>query len=510
MTTAKKDTIISTVTGSGQVSASSQIDLKSKAAGDVIYVGAKAGQSVSAGTLLFEIDPKTAKLDLDNAKITLAKLVEPADQLSVTQAQNAVNDAIDSQVKALSDSFTSLTATFIDFPVIMTGFEQILNNQRNSPYLADSSLTDQGRAYKNIAVRNYYLALDLYNKNLVTYHQLDHSSATSTVKAVLYQTTQTAKATAQAAKDINTLVSYVRDNTDSGSRPTAMTTDLSNLSTWNNQVTSDLDNISSIYNTLNNADRTITEKAQSLTKLQDGADTLDIQSAQLAVQQKQWTYDNYFIRAPFDGIVGNVNVNKLDNISAGATMGIFITQKQIATISLNEVDAAKVKNGQKVTLTFDAIDGLTISGEVLSVDQVGTVSSGVVTYNVKIGFDTQDTRVKPGMSVSASIITDIKQDVLTVPNSAVKTSNNQSYVLMFSQPLASSTSSTGVETTLTPYQQTVTVGLSNDTVTEITSGLKEGDEVVSRTVTSSTTSTSKSTPNILSAATGRSGAGAGR
>ena len=88
---------------------------------------------------------------------------------------------------------------------------------------------------------------------------------------------------------------------------------------------------------------------------------------------------------------------------------------------------AKVKVGQKVTLTFDAIEDLSITGEVAEIDTLGTVSQGVVNYAVKIVFDTQDERVKSGMSVSAAIITDVKQDVLLVPNAAVK-SNDEQYV----------------------------------------------------------------------------------
>jgi HlyD family secretion protein len=108
---------------------------------------------------------------------------------------------------------------------------------------------------------------------------------------------------------------------------------------------------------------------------------------------------------------------------------------------------------------------------------VGTVSQGVVTYTVKIGFDTQDDRVKTAMSVSAAIITDIKQDVLLVPNAAVKKSNNEQYVEILENNI--------------PRYQAVEVGLSNDTMTEITSGLKEGDKVITQTITGNTTSTAK-------------------
>ena len=160
-------------------------------------------------------------------------------------------------------------------------------------------------------------------------------------------------------------------------------------------------------------------------------------------------------------------------------------------------------------LTFDAIEDLNITGEVGEIDAIGTVSQGVVTYNVKIVFDTQDDRVKPGMSVSAVVITDARQDVLLVSNSAVKSTNGTSYVeVVDALSLPKETSLTGTAGVILknpPRQQQVTVGLSNDTDTEITEGLKEGDLVVSRTVSSSSvnsTQTQQGTSNNRTGGTG--------
>jgi len=92
---------------------------------------------------------------------------------------------------------------------------------------------------------------------------------------------------------------------------------------------------------------------------------------------------------------------------------------------------------------------------------------------VKIGFDTQDDRVKPGMSVSASVVTDVKQDVLLIPNSALKRQGEASYVETVSGSNAP------------PQRIFVEVGLSNDTVTEIKSGLDGSETVVTQTITAS-------------------------
>jgi multidrug efflux pump subunit AcrA (membrane-fusion protein) len=175
----------------------------------------------------------------------------------------------------------------------------------------------------------------------------------------------------------------------------------------------------------------------------------------------------------------------------------IITTQQNATVSLNEVDIAKIQLGQKVTLTFDAVPNLTIAGKVSQIDSIGTVSQGVVNYNVKINFDTNDAKIKPGMTANAAIITNVAQDVLTVPNSAVKNQGGTTYVQMFDTPLPAPLPGVqGSPSSVPPTQQIVVVGVSDNTSTEIISGLNEGDEIVTKTITSATTTTATA-PSIL-------------
>ena len=178
---------------------------------------------------------------------------------------------------------------------------------------------------------------------------------------------------------------------------------------------------------------------------------------------------------------------------------------------MNEVDAAKVKIGQKASLTFDAIDSLEISGKVADVDTLGTVTQGVVTYSVKISMDTPDDRVKPGMSVNASIITDVKQDVIAVPNSAIKNQNGSSYVEMLNAKVPTDQESLGITSTTQPKQQPVITGVSDDTNTEITSGLNVGDQVVTKTTTGITKTTAATTtaPSLFGSGGGGLGGGLG-
>jgi HlyD family secretion protein len=261
--------------------------------------------------------------------------------------------------------------------------------------------------------------------------------------------------------------------------------------------------------TLQNDERTITSDKQAIVLLQvgnpngDNPISLQISEANIAKDEQDLAnqkvnLSDYTVFAPFSGIIADVPVNVGD--SSSGTIATIISDKRIAEISFNEVDAAKVKVGQKANMTFDAIDGLNISGVVSEIDVVGSVSQGVVTYNVKISMDTSDPRVKPGMTVNAAIITNVAQNVLAVPSSAVKTSNGQSYVQVFDNlPESSTTSgSSGFISTTLPRQVPVITGLSDDSKTEIVSGLSEGQNVVIRTVAGSTSSNSvSSAPSIL-------------
>ena len=161
-----------------------------------------------------------------------------------------------------------------------------------------------------------------------------------------------------------------------------------------------------------------------------------------------------------------------------------ITKQKIAEISLNEVDVAQVAVGKKALLTLDAIEELTIEGEVVEIDAVGTENQGVVTYRAKISLNSRDERIRSGMSVSVEIITNVKSDVLFVANSAIK-SQDGDYVEIVERidPKTALTGNVGASA-LENFikRQQVKIGISNDDITEIVSGLDEGTLVITRTI----------------------------
>jgi len=212
----------------------------------------------------------------------------------------------------------------------------------------------------------------------------------------------------------------------------------------------------------------------------------NIKSASQNYQNEKSNYADKRVTAPISGTVNAVNIKNgddLSKLSSGSSRQVPIIIGDLGTlkaqVQVNEVDIPNVQIGQKAMMTFSAVDGLFVSGKVEKMDSLGTLTSGVVTFNVTISFDTLDSRIRPEMSVSASIITDVKQDVIIVSSSAVKTQSGNSYV----QILVNGA----------PQNKTVKVGSSNNTETEIVSGINLGEDVVTQTVTPGATSTATST-----------------
>ncbi len=521
---AQNGTFIVSTSGSGQVSASNQVDVKPKTNGEITALYAALGQEVGAGTILAAIDSRDAEralrdaeTALETAKLELDKLLAPLDALTLLQAENSFAQAKESRQKAednlrkaYEDGFTAVANAFLTLPNVMMGLRDMLfsntlggGGQWNIDYYADSVKTHDEKAlkYRDDASHSHQKARQEYDQSFTDYKAVNRSSASADIERLVNETYETAKTVAEAVKNANNLIQLYKDTLiEKNLKPNAGSeTHLANLNSYTGTTNNILVNLLSIQSSLKDsqeaivsAERTIAERELSLAKTKKGPDDLDIRAKKIAVQQREdalttarQVLADTQVRAPFAGVIAKVNAKKGDTASAGTAIATLVTKQKIAEVSLNEVDVAKVKGGQRATLTFDAVPDLTITGQVAEVDAGGTVSQGVVTYTVKIGFDTQDDRVKTAMSVSVAIITEAKPDVLLVPNSAVKSQGGMSYVEIVNgddRNIALAANASGAILKNTLRRQPVEIGTAGDEFTEITSGLKEGDLIVTRTI----------------------------
>jgi RND family efflux transporter MFP subunit len=404
------------------------------------------------------------------------------------------------------------------------GFDFSSNNSQwnvdalTNMFSSQNQLT-QVQSFANSAKTDYKTARSLYDAALLAYKAAARTSSPATLEGLITQSITSTTALAQAAQSEINFLSEVNDlATSNGQKlPTGLTTMQTNARNYLSTLNSDLNTLLAEQKTIQNDKQAITNDQQTIAldnvgNSSDGSNPISLQiSAQSIAQQKQaivtdqQNLADYTIVAPFAGTISAVSAQVGSN--ASGAVATIIANQNLVDLSVNEVDAAKIAVGQKATLTFDAISGLSLTGTVAEVDPAGTVSQGVVTYGVKISLDTQDSRVKTGMSVNAKIQTAVAQQALVVPSAAIKTTNGISYVQVFDPPLSTTTAGTtasqGVVSTIAPKSVQVTTGISDTTNTQILSGLTAGEQIVVRTTTGSAT-TVKTT---AATATSRGGGG---
>ncbi len=505
---AVKGTIVSSISGTGQVSALDQIDIKPEVSGKIVYINLPKDKEVKAGTLLAQIDSRDAQKAVQSAENDLAGA-----KLSLTDINGDAKDALD---VAYDGGLDALATTYKDLAIIKTNL--------------DSMFLESSYGDKNSDIDFYLYLARFYNDktNDLSFWTISaeqkYSDAQKELDAIeqagwtINKNSQSAEienAVVSNYNSVKTFLDLVRQASNLVQRyqkiyvSENLTTPIATAITAS-QATQLSDSLSLLVkdtNALLAAKSDIATKKIAFSKV-----LVDVKSQDLSIQQYENALadakDNlakYYMYAPINGVISasDSTVKVGDNVSSGAVLGSIITKNEVIRISLNEVDAVKIKTGQKATVAFDALPNLTATGLVVDVDAVGTVSQGVVSYGVKIALDIADDQIKPGMSGSINIITDTRQNVLTVPNGAVKSKNGSSYVLVLdgTQDLNSPTATLGFISVSEPLQKPVEIGLADDTNTEIIGGLVEGDQVVIRTISNGKSTTAPASSSATRQAT---------
>lgn len=193
---------------------------------------------------------------------------------------------------------------------------------------------------------------------------------------------------------------------------------------------------------------------------------VEITAAQARIDAARAALNLARVTAPFGGIVTEAYPLPGDLVNAGtAAFRLDDLSSLLVDVNVSEVDINSVAVGQPVKLTFDAILGREYNGVVVEVAQTGTVTAGVVSFKVTVELTDADNQVKPGMTAAVNILVKEVNDVLLVPNRAVRLSEGERvvYVLENDQPV----------------RKVVQLGLSSDTMSVLNGGeVKEGDLVI--------------------------------
>lgn len=209
-----------------------------------------------------------------------------------------------------------------------------------------------------------------------------------------------------------------------------------------------------------------------------------VRTAAENVKKAQTNLGYATITSPIDGIVLSKSVEEGQTVAASFntpelfTIAQDLTNMQVIA-DIDEADIGEVREGQRVTFTVDAYPDDTFEGRVTQVRQEATTESNVVTYQVVISAPNANLKLKPGLTANVTIFTMEVNNVLAVPTKALKFVPNEK-MLTEGQSIQDCQAKEKVwmqeGNVFKAYP--VTIGISNGMLTEIKTGLKAGQKVI--------------------------------
>lgn len=414
--------VTNTIESSGSVTAKQLVTLSWATSGTVEQVSVQNNDSITSGTELMSLDSKTAPSIVNKAISTLITAKQ-----NLADIQNSTTDLAEAEV-ALNDAKTAYDKALLAY----NGLNQPLGTEEYIAILRAAYLNAQSQTLRAVGTYNRYA---------------DYSETSS----------QRANALAALAK------ARIAENDALIS--------LNHFSNPPDAVTASL--ITSDYNL---AKSQLDEAQKAYDAVSDG--NLDaINKAQSAVTAAQATVNKLNIIAPFDGQVAMVYSQTGDMVSAGTKAAVLYDRSEMfIDVMVTEELISTVKVGNPVTISFSGLN-IDTTGKVALIDPIGTSSSGVVNYTVRVKLDKPDSQIYIGATATVIITTSDPQNKLFVPVAAVLNDSDGEYVMRVKNDGS------------TERVQVVTADISDETVV-VTGDLAKNDRVElfsSSTAESSTT-----------------------
>ena len=199
-----------------------------------------------------------------------------------------------------------------------------------------------------------------------------------------------------------------------------------------------------------------------------------LRSAEISMQNLQDTMNNYTITAPISGTIIEKDAKVGDAVKTGDTLCIVYDLSYLEmSINVDELQISSISVGQQVQITADAVPDKTYVGTVTRVSMKGKSDGGTTTYPVSIRIDDTD-GLRPGMNANAEIVVAETNNALVVPNAAVIRGG---YVLVSKKSPSAANAVEDMDAPDGYVYVKVETGVSDDSYTEIKSGLQEDDTV---------------------------------
>jgi len=500
----KRGKLMQTVTATGGVESANEIALNFKAGGRITGVSVKEGDVVKSGQELARLDTASAGASLRQYQANLASALANLEKVKagasfeditlteeqLTKSQNDLNNLylesagqIDILREKVIDSLNN--SVFASQSALNVIYNDLINTETTYNLLvSDSNL-------QNKVKNDYELTKNNFN-NLKT--SVTEASANKNDSEKIITVSDKARDFLTTLNDllndsyrladviiINTTYTTTKKDTvksDISTQQAANNTTLTSVQT----AKANLINSSNSYTSqIQAASNSLAISQAQLNLKKAGPRNFDINSAQAAVAQAHAQLDklgadlqDYYIRAPIDGKITKVNYEIGETPSTDAVIAMLGNERYEIKADIPESDITKIKVGDKTIIELDAFGSdHPFKGTITFIDPAQTIIKDVIYYKITVSFDEDswNDQIKPGMTANITVSSNEKNDVLYIPQRAVKIKETTlgEVPVKYVEILVNGA----------PQEKIVTVGLRGDNgLVEILSGLNENEQVI--------------------------------
>ena len=455
-TTPVRQDVSNSLSGTGTLNPANTYTVKSLVDGKILTGGFEEGDKVEEGDVLYTIDSSDASTNLEKASIALQQAQRSYDKTVDLQYVRAEVDGTVSSLKvAKGDQVTSGQ----EVAVIRDSSKMLLNLLFPAADAANFSVGQSA----DVVLDGTFETLKGTITAITGTDEL--STGNLLVRTVTIRVNNAGGlTTAQAATASINGVSSIASATFAYQAERTLTALASGTVSAINVQEGDAVSKGDILIELTGDD--LTESIQSASE--------SLRSAEISMQNQQDNMSNYTITSPISGTIIEKDAKQGDALTSGSTLCVIYDLSYLEmVINVDELQIGALSVGQKVQLTADAVTDKTYVGTVTRVSMKGSSSGGTTTYPITIRIDNTD-GLRPGMNANAEIVVAEANNALVVPNAAVIRGG---YVLVSKKSPSAANAVEDMDAPEGYVYVKVETGVSDDSYTEIKSGLQEDDTV---------------------------------
>ena len=455
-TTPVRQDVSNSLSGTGTLNPANTYTVKSLVDGKILTGGFEEGDKVEEGDVLYTIDSSDASTNLEKASIALQQAQRSYDKTVDLQYVRAEVDGTVSSLKvAKGDQVTSGQ----EVAVIRDSSKMLLNLLFPAADAANFSVGQSA----DVVLDGTFETLKGTVTAVTGTDEL--STGNLLVRTVTIRVNNAGGlTTAQAATASINGVSSIASATFAYQAERTLTALASGTVSAINVQEGDAVSKGDILIELTGDD--LTESIQSASE--------SLRSAEISMQNQQDNMSNYTITSPISGTIIEKDAKQGDALTSGSTLCVIYDLSYLEmVINVDELQIGALSVGQKVQITADAVADKTYVGTVTRVSMKGSSSGGTTTYPITIRIDDTD-GLRPGMNANAEIVVAEANNALVVPNAAVIRGG---YVLVSKKSPSAANAVEDMDAPEGYAYVKVETGVSDDSYTEIKSGLQEDDTV---------------------------------